>query len=78
MHSLHGLSLAIVEETVDVPTRGLSLRLSTEARAEAIQVLAQSPQQRPRGPRGHARSVPDSRTKYKRDLSVRADQAESI
>jgi hypothetical protein len=78
MHRLHGLALALVEETVDVLTRGLSLRLSTEARAEAIQVLAQSPQQRPRGPRGHARSVADSRPKYKCDLSVRVDQAESI
>lgn len=69
MHCLHGLPFTIVEQAVEVLTRRVPLRLSTEAPAEAIQVLAQSPQQRPRGPGGHARSVPDSRKKYTPDFS---------
>mgnify|MGYP003456791854 CR=1 FL=1 len=54
---------------------GGPLRRSTEARTEAIEVLAQSPQQRPRGPGRHTRSVPKSSKKYK---SESLDQADSI
>ena len=45
--------------------RGLALRLAAEARAEPVEELAQSPQQRPCGPRRHARSVQNLRKKYK-------------
>ena len=56
--------------------RRVPLRLSTEARAEAIEILAQSPQQRPRGPGGHAGSVRDATKEYKRYLSSHAGQTE--
>jgi hypothetical protein len=76
MHRLHGLPLTIVEEAVDILARRSPLRLSTEARTEAIQILAQSPQQRPRGSGGHAYSVPDATKKYNRYPSSHAGQAE--
>ena len=57
MHRLHGLPLAVVEQAVEILTRRPPLRLSAEAGAEPIEVLTQAPQQRPRGPRRHARSV---------------------
>ena len=47
MDRLHGLPFSIVEQAVEVLPRRVPLRLSTEAGTEAIQVLAQSPQQRP-------------------------------
>jgi hypothetical protein len=45
-----------------------TLRLAAEAGAEPIEVLAQASQQRPRGPRRHARSVPDAARQYKSNL----------
>jgi hypothetical protein len=48
MHRLHGLPLAVVEQAVEILTGGVPLRLSAEARAEAVQVLAESSQQRAR------------------------------
>jgi hypothetical protein len=61
MHRLHGLAFAIVEQTVDVLTRRVSLQLSAETRAEAIQILTQAPQERPCEPGGHAGSLRDAR-----------------
>ena len=75
MHRLHGLPFAIGEERVEILTGGLPLRLAAEARTEAIQELAQAPQQRPRGPRRHTRSVLKSLKKYKPES---LDQADSI
>ena len=68
MHRLHGLPLAVVEQAVEILTGGVPLRLPAEARAEPIEVLAQAPQQRPRGPRRDARSVRDSARQYKGNL----------
>ena len=70
MHRLHRLPLAVVEQPVDVLAGRLALRLATEARTEAVQELAQAPQQRARGPRRHGRSVADPRKKYKFHLRV--------
>ena len=69
MHRLHGLPLAVVEQAVQILTGGVALRLPAEAGAEPIEVLAQASQQRPRGPRRHARSVRDSTRQYKSNLT---------
>ena len=71
-------ALVLANDTVDVLTRRVPLRLSTEARAETVQILPQSPQQRPRGSGRHAWSVPGSRNLYKPNLSVSPDQAAPI
>jgi hypothetical protein len=63
-----------LRQTVEILARGLPLRLSAEAGAEPIQVLAQASQQRPRGPRRHARSVRDSACQYKRITSSEPDK----
>ena len=65
VHRLHRLPLAVVEQPVEILARRLALRPATEARTEAIEELAQASQQRPGGPRRHARSVQDRRKKYK-------------
>ena len=78
LHRLHGRPLTVVEQAVEIPTGGVPLRLPAEAGAEPIEVLAQASQQRPRGPRRHARSVQDPVDKYKCNPSVHLDQAESI
>ena len=72
MHRLHRLPLAVVEQPVEILTGGVALRLAAEARTEPIQELAQASQQRPRGPRRHARSVRDAARKYKSNLGERA------
>ena len=48
VHRLHRFALAVVEQPVDVLPGGGPLRLSTKARAELVQVLAESLQQRAR------------------------------
>ena len=68
MHRLHRLPFAVVEQAVEILTGRVSLRLSTEAGAKSIEELAQASQQRPRGPRRHARSVRDSARQYKSNL----------
>ena len=65
MHRLHGLPLAVVEQSLEILTGGVPLWLPAEAGAEPIEVLAQASQQRPRGPRRHPRSVQNSPKKYK-------------
>ena len=77
MHRLHGLSLAVVEEAVDVLTRGLSLRPSTEARAEASRYWPSRRSSARAGP-VVTRAAYRPRAKYKRDFSMRNDYAESI
>jgi hypothetical protein len=74
VHRLHGLPLAVVEQSVEILTGGLALRLAAEAGAEPIEELAQSSQQRPRGPRRHTRSVQNSPKKYKPRRSARLSQ----
>ena len=65
MLRLHGLPLAIVEQPVEILTRRVALRLSAEARAEAIEELTQASQQRARRSSGHARSVSNLHNLYK-------------
>jgi hypothetical protein len=72
VHGLHRLPLAVAEEPVDVLSGGLSLRPPTEARAELIEELAESSQQRARGAGRHACSVPNIAYEYK---SIRSAQA---
>ncbi len=65
MHRRHGLPLAVVQQPVEVLTRGSPLRLAAEARAEAVEKLAQASQQRTRRASGHARSVHNASHSYK-------------
>jgi hypothetical protein len=71
MHRLHRLPLAVIEQAVEILTGGVPLRLTAEARAEPIEVLAQASQQRSRWACRHARSVRDSARQYKDDLIAR-------
>jgi hypothetical protein len=70
MHCLHRLPLTVIEQAVEIVAGGLPLRLSTEARAEPIEELAQSSQQRPRGAGRHACSVPNAARAYKSNRSA--------
>jgi len=67
VHGLYRLPLAVAEQPVDVLRRRLTLRLAAEARAELIEELAQSSQQRPCRARRHARSVLNAAHPYKRN-----------
>jgi hypothetical protein len=68
MHGLHRFPLTVVEQAVEILTGGVPLRLSAEAGAEPIEVVAQASQEHPRGPCRHARGVRDSARQYKSNL----------
>jgi hypothetical protein len=55
----------VVEQSVEILAGGDALGTPTEARAEAVEELAQAAQQCPRGPRGHTRSVANTLRQYK-------------
>lgn len=78
MHRLHRLPLTVIEQAVEILTGRVALRLSTEARAEAIEKLAQSAQQRPRGARRHLCSVQDPPNQYKRYTAMAPAPTRSI
>ena len=72
VHRLHRLAFAIVEERVEVPTRGFALRLSCETPAEGVQELTQPPQERARWSGRHTRDGRGCRPSVQAPSVVRA------
>ena len=67
-----GRPVGSTKKTEPATTEAITLRASAEARTEAVEELAQASQERPRGPRRHARSVRDRAPQYKGNRSAHA------